>query len=89
MGKKIAIALTIFPGGLFALALASFIVCSIAELDLASGSANIGLGLLFIALLINIPTIIAWGFYFATRRKRWSPKQDAQFEKDAEQRRHF
>ena len=73
MKKKIAIALTIFPGSLFVLALASYIVCSIAELGLASGSANIGLGLLCIAVLINIPTFIAWGLYFATRGSGQSP----------------
>lgn len=66
--KRIAIVLSIFPGSLFILALVSFVVCSIAELGLASGSANIGLGLLFIAFLINIPTLIVWGLYFATRR---------------------
>lgn len=66
--KRIAIALSIFPGSLFILAIGSFVVCAIAELGLAGGSANIGLGLLFIAFLINIPTFIVWGLHFATRR---------------------
>lgn len=78
MKKKIAIALTIFPGSLFVLALVSFIVCSIAELGLSSGSANIGLGLLFIALLINIPTFIAWVLYFATRGSGQSPDKQSE-----------
>ena len=66
--KKLAIALTVFPGSLFALALVSFVVCSIAELGLAPGSANIGLGLVLVALTLNIPTIIAWIVYILMRR---------------------
>ena len=65
--KRVAVALSIFPGSLFVLALASFVICSIAELGLSGGSANIGLGLLLIALIINIPTIAAWVIFVARR----------------------
>ena len=59
--KKIAIVLSVFPGCLFAIALVSLVVCAIAERNLPPApGANIGLGLLALAALINIPTAIAW-----------------------------
>ena len=66
--KKIAIALSIFPGSLFVIALVSFVVCSIVELGLAGGGANIGLGLLALAALINLPTFVVWIVYLANLR---------------------
>lgn len=63
--KIVAIALSIFPGSLFVIALVSFVICGIAELGLPGGSANIGLGILFLALIFNIPTILAWSAHFA------------------------
>jgi hypothetical protein len=62
--KKLAIILSIFPGILFVIALGSYVICSYLERDLPRGSANIGLGLLFLAALINIPTMVAWCIYF-------------------------
>ncbi len=67
MLKSIAIVLSFFPGSVFVLALVSYAVCFVAELGLPGGSANIGLGLLFLAFVINIPTVVVWGLYFATR----------------------
>jgi len=61
--KRIATILSVCTGSLFILALTSCIWCSIAERDLPKGGANIGLGILYITLLINIPTIIVWGVY--------------------------
>lgn len=65
--KKLAIILSIFPGILFVIALGSYLICSFLERDLPPGSANIGLGLLFLAALINIPTMVAWCIYFARK----------------------
>lgn len=62
--KKLAIILSIFPGILFVIALGSYLICSYLERDLPPGSANIGLGLLFLSALINIPTMAAWCIYF-------------------------
>ena len=65
--KKLAIILSIFPGILFVIALGSYLICSYLERDLPPGSANIGLGLLFLAALMNIPTMVAWCIYFARK----------------------
>lgn len=71
--KKLAIVLSVFPGSLLVLALASFVICSIAEAGLAGGSANIGLGLLLIAVGINIPTIVAWLIFLGRRGRTERP----------------
>ncbi|MBT8044949.1 MAG: hypothetical protein KJO79_08355 [Verrucomicrobiae bacterium] len=66
--KKLAIALTIFPGVLFVIALISYVICSIAERNLPPGGVNIGLSLLLLAALINIPTIVVWLIFLARQR---------------------
>lgn len=58
--RKLAIVLTIFPGSLFVLAAGSYTACRLAEAGLPSGGPDIGLGLLLVAALINIPTVLAW-----------------------------
>jgi hypothetical protein len=58
--KRIAIALSVFPGSLLVLALVSYVFSSIAEAGLPGGGVNIGLCLLLLALLVNIPTILVW-----------------------------
>ena len=63
--KKLAIALSIFPGALFVIALLSFVISSIAERNLPSGGVNIGLSLLLLSALINIPTIVVWVTFIA------------------------
>jgi hypothetical protein len=62
--KSFAILLSIFPGILFALALFSYVCCSYAQRNLSKAGADIGLGILMLAALINIPTAIAWFMYF-------------------------
>ena len=69
MSKKIAIVLSVFPGSLFVIALISYICCSIAERDLPKAGVDIGLGILCIAFLVNIPTIIAWGIFLFGKKK--------------------
>lgn len=66
--KKLAIALSIFPGILFVIALLSYVICSVAERNLPPGGVNIGLSLLLLAALINIPTLAAWLIFLATKR---------------------
>lgn len=66
--KKLAIALSIFPGGLLVIALLSYVICSIAERNLPPGGANIGLGLLFLAAVVNVPTLLSWILFFARKR---------------------
>ena len=66
--KKPAIALSIFPGALFVIALLSYVICLFAERNLPPGGVNIGLSLLLLAALINIPTILAWVIFFARTR---------------------
>ena len=66
--KKLAVALSIFPGILFVIALLSYVVCFFAERNLPPGGVNIGLSLLLLAALINIPTIVAWVIFFARKR---------------------
>jgi len=56
----LVVGISIFTGSILAIAVVSYVVCSIAEAGLPSGSANIGLGLLFLAVLINIPVLIYW-----------------------------
>ena len=67
MTKKIALLLSIFPGSLFVLAFASYVICSIAESGLPGGTANIGLGILALAALLNLPTMVAWGAWFVSK----------------------
>ena len=66
--KKLAIALSIFPGILFVIALLSCVICSVAERNLPPGGVNIGLSLLLLAALINIPTMAAWLIFLAGKR---------------------
>ena len=66
--KKLAVTLSIFPGILFVIALLSYVICVIAERNLPPGGVNIGLSLLLLAALINIPTILAWVIFFARKR---------------------
>ena len=66
--KKLAIALSIFPGILSVIALLSYLVCFFAERNLPPGGVNIGLSLLLLAALINIPTVLAWVVFFARTR---------------------
>lgn len=66
--KKVAIALSIFPGILFVIALISYLICSVAERNLPPGGVNIGLSLLLLAALINIPTMVAWLILLARKR---------------------
>jgi hypothetical protein len=68
--KRIAMILSVCTGGLFILALVSCVYCSIAERNLPKGGANIGLGILYITLFINIPTIIVWCVYFIKRNEK-------------------
>ena len=60
--KLIAIGLYVFPGSLFVLALANYVIFSILESGQPSGTANIGLAFLYMAAMINVPTLIAWLF---------------------------
>ena len=66
--KNLAIALSIFPGILFVIALLSYLICFFAERNLLPGGVNIGLSLLMLAALINIPTVLAWVVFFSTKR---------------------
>ena len=66
--KKLAIVLSIFPGILFVIALLSYVICFFAERNLPSGGVNIGLSLLLLAALVNIPTIVAWVIFLARKR---------------------
>ena len=66
--KKLAIALSVFPGILFVIAFLSYVICFFAESNLPPGGVNIGLSLLLLAALINIPTIAAWVIFFAKKR---------------------
>ena len=66
--KKLAIALSVFPGILFVIALLSYVICFFAERSLPSGGVNIGLSLLLLAALVNIPTIVAWVIFLARKR---------------------
>ena len=66
--KKLAITLSIFPGMLFVIALVSYVLSATAEQGLPSGGVNIGLCLLMLAGMINVPTLVVWVFYFAGRR---------------------
>ena len=68
--KKLAIALSIFPGILLVIALLSYVICSIAERNLPPGGVNIGLSLLLLAALINIPTMAAWLVFLARKRRQ-------------------
>ena len=70
MSKKIAIALSVFPGVLFVGILISYICCSIAERNLPKAGANIGLCILGLAFLVNIPTIIAWIIFLSGKQKK-------------------
>ncbi len=63
-----AITLTIFPGILFVIALISYMTSSFAEMGLASGGVDIGLCLLILSAVVNIPTLVVWVFYMASRR---------------------
>lgn len=66
--RKLAIALSVFPGILFVIALLSYVICFFAERNLPSGGVNIGLSLLLLAALINIPTIVVWVILLARKR---------------------
>ena len=66
--KKLAIILSIFPGILFVIALLSYVICFFAELNLPSGGVNIGLSLLLLAAIINIPTLVVWVIFLARKR---------------------
>ncbi|NNC89723.1 MAG: hypothetical protein HKN82_14805 [Akkermansiaceae bacterium] len=66
--KKLAIALSIFPGILFVIALLSYVICFIAERNMPPGGVDIGLSLLLLAALINIPTIVAWVVFLVRKR---------------------
>ena len=66
--KKLAIVLSIFPGILFVIALLSYVICFFAERDLPSGGVNIGLSLLLLAALINIPTVVVWVIFLSMKR---------------------
>ena len=66
--KKLAITLSIFPGVLFVIALVSYLGSSFAEMGQASGGVDIGLCLLILSAIINIPTVVVWEFYVASRR---------------------
>ena len=66
--KKLAISLSIFPGMLFVIALLSYVICSIVERNLPPGGVDIGLGVLLLAALINIPTMVAWLVFLARKR---------------------
>jgi len=66
--KKLAIALSIVPGILFVIALLLYVICSVAERNLPPGGVNIGLSLLLLAALINIPTMAAWLIFLARKR---------------------
>lgn len=78
--KKLAIVLSIFPGILFVIALLSYVICFFAERNLPSGGVNIGLSLLLLAALINIPTIVVWVILLARKRDegtKTAPGDDA------------
>jgi uncharacterized membrane protein YgdD (TMEM256/DUF423 family) len=60
VAKWVAIGLSVFPGSLFVLALLNLVVCGILELNEPRGTANIGLGILYLSAIINVPTMIAW-----------------------------
>ena len=66
--KKLAIALSIFSGSLLIIALFNYVFFSFVERNLAPGGVNIGLSLLLLAALINVPTIIAWVVFFIRKR---------------------
>ena len=66
--RKLAIGLSIFPGILFVIALLSYVICFFAERSLPSGGVDIGLSLLLLAALINIPTIVVWVIFLARKR---------------------
>ncbi len=66
--KKLAIALSIFPGSFLIIAFFNYVFFSFAERNLAPGGVNIGLSLLLLAALINVPTIIAWVVFFIRNR---------------------
>ena len=66
--KKLAITLSIFPGILFVIALVSYLGSSFTEMGQASGGVDIGLCLLMLAGMINVPTLVVWVFYIASRR---------------------
>lgn len=66
--KKFAIALSIFPGSLFIIALLNYAFFAFVERNIAPSGVNIGLSLLLLAALINVPTIISWVVFFIRKR---------------------
>ena len=64
---KFAIGLGLVPHLLFVFALFNVIVSCITEGNAPAGDPNIGVGVLLLTVLMNVPSMICWLGYFISR----------------------